>query len=494
MPSPLKVKVQYLKPWDNAPTITYSSQNPVSDSRGNANLIITIRGADKYGVNAGGHYIDHFGMFFDRANGRYATEIEVYQYREYTLITNTTTKLLSSVKATNADLGFAWHSDAPSPVYDEGYANSSNKYFIEVHIKKWSVPNANIIIDSVTGEYEVEYTKTKIREASRDYKSKAELGQPSFGVISQDAKCRVVDYDESILALSRLNTLEEGLTVTYTLGSKKIGEFVSANWDYNVESHEVTMNLNDRLLALQKDDEVNAVATLASDDNRAETMLDVIDGIATQIGQPIYYSAQLKSYASEVYAPSTYYTPFPVQAGGRWSDLDKFCKNLHLHLYEGTEGITIDKAYINKGNTPISIPAHRISSTIKNSPIRENKYSNVRWTIDGETYEINSDPTNIFEMEAGELTTDIIAPNKATGTSYLHSQLAQEIYDRYRRGIETMEFTVLVPSENDFIELGAVVKPLKRNGQPIVDKNFIVVDAGYVYNGTHQQKLKLEQI
>lgn len=86
---------------------------------------------------------------------------------------------------------------------------------------------------------------------------RSDISMPSWGVISNGGKLKFVDTDGSIRALVESRKLKSGMAVTITLSntisgaSAPVGEFLTENWDYDNDSHAVSVTIKDNLQELQ---------------------------------------------------------------------------------------------------------------------------------------------------------------------------------------------------------------------------------------------------
>ena len=86
---------------------------------------------------------------------------------------------------------------------------------------------------------------------------RSDISMPSWGVISNGGKLKFVDTDGSIRALAEARLLKSGMAVTITLSntisgaSAPVGEFLTENWDYDNDRHNVSVSIKDELLKWQ---------------------------------------------------------------------------------------------------------------------------------------------------------------------------------------------------------------------------------------------------
>lgn len=196
--------------WDSTKKYDGFISRACSNSTGNTNLTITVKG------NA----VDRFVINFDKAALQYATELEV-----------------NGVKYSNNANRFIW----------SGIARNSHR----VIIKKWNSPKYPIRITSIRVGLTVVYDSSMLQELVRGSQCVSNNKEPMFGAISQYGNMTIVDNDGELLRLAEQGMLKPDLAVRIFFGDLPIGNFTSEKWSYIVNNNKVTVSLNDSIVKWQ---------------------------------------------------------------------------------------------------------------------------------------------------------------------------------------------------------------------------------------------------
>ena len=182
---------------------------------------------------------------------------------------------------------------------------------------------------------------------------RSDISMPSWGVISNGGKLKFVDTDGSIRALVEQRLLKSGMAVTITLSntisgaSASVGEFFTENWDYDNDSHNVSVSVKDELIKWQKILFTQIkYSPYAYKDWPAKEIYEYLNGITPKDFDMLAFNEL--DEITKTHLSNSKVEFFILDSENLWSAWNTFCEAFQTHIYKNNRGITACK--YNGGN------------------------------------------------------------------------------------------------------------------------------------------------
>lgn len=125
---------------------------------------------------------------------------------------------------------------------------------ITIDILALNDSNVPVVINSISFDTHIVYDRhTGLMEVKRGSEKTADNVLPQYGIIGQYGHAQFIDYTETIKNLIQNNKLNKTVAVTIYNGNIVLGKYeTSSNWDYNVYTTEVSIDLQDKIMKWQE--------------------------------------------------------------------------------------------------------------------------------------------------------------------------------------------------------------------------------------------------
>lgn len=189
--------------------------------------------------------------------------------------------------------------------------------------------------------------KRNILSLESEIRDRADVGKPSFGVVSSGGNISFKDPQKRFLGYATSGFLKEGLEIriflnnTVTKQKRIVGKYYSTNWDYDNNNNTVSVSFNDGLEKFQE--KPTYKIDLQKNTASVQSLYDIFNRVT---GKP---SLTLTSNAQTIMQniKSAY---FYKEKSNVWADLNKFCDIGGFHIYNTTNGnIAITAEYSFEG-------------------------------------------------------------------------------------------------------------------------------------------------
>ena len=182
---------------------------------------------------------------------------------------------------------------------------------------------------------------------------RSDISMPSWGVISNGGKLKFVDTDGSIRALVESRKLKSGMAVTITLSntisgaSAPVGEFLTENWDYDNDRHNVSVSIKDELLKWQ-DILFTAINYNPYDKNdwSGKKIYEFLHSITPSDFDMLAFDEL--DEATKTHLSNIAVAFFILDSKNLWSAWNTFCEAFQTHIYKNNQNRTVCK--YNGGN------------------------------------------------------------------------------------------------------------------------------------------------
>lgn len=124
---------------------------------------------------------------------------------------------------------------------------------ITVDILSLNDSNVPVVINSILFDTHIVYDRHNgLMEIKRGSEKTADNVLPQYGIVGQYGHAQFIDYTKTVENLIKNNKLSKVVAVTIYNGNMVLGKYeTSSNWDYNVYSKEVSIDLQDRIMKWQ---------------------------------------------------------------------------------------------------------------------------------------------------------------------------------------------------------------------------------------------------
>lgn len=163
---------------------------------------------------------------------------------------------------------------------------------------------------------------------------RSDITMPSWGIISNRGNIRFVDYNGKINHLVELNALQDkqkcSLYLTDTLNGTQalVGELYATKWDYDTNSKQVSVTLQDELIEWQ--DISFAGLIMSAEELTAMEYIGILQD---------WYIPKKYSFAPFDPKTTTILQEYKIKhaylkKSSLWGTLNKFCEMLGLHIFK----------------------------------------------------------------------------------------------------------------------------------------------------------------
>lgn len=191
-------------------------------------------------------------------------------------------------------------------------------------------------------EEEIQFDRRNLLSFESEIKDRADIQQPSFGIISTGGSISFKDNNQRFLEFANNGLLAEGIEIkiflenTLTKRKRQVGTYYTADWDYDNDNRSVTVSFKDKLENLQERNS-GAINILPAESPQN------IYYIYERLYKPSDIKIRLGSNAQAIML-NTASTTLHKSASNLWSDLNKICEICGLHIYNDFDGNTMISA------------------------------------------------------------------------------------------------------------------------------------------------------
>lgn len=199
---------------------------------------------------------------------------------------------------------------------------------------------------SLPNEEKIIINKRNLISLSRNLDSQSDLSMVSYGIISSNGNITFNDIDRKVLDYANDLLLKKGLKTqiflndTLSKKSEQIGEYFTNGWDYDGNSHEVSVSLVDGLEEWQ---DINTAGIKYNAlDNKSQSLEYFYNDLhgKTPARYKMLEFSQLDAVTQSWLTSITIIHPF-LDSASLWQQWDKLCKVGSLYIYKNGKGETI---------------------------------------------------------------------------------------------------------------------------------------------------------
>ena len=210
---------------------------------------------------------------------------------------------------------------------------------------------ATIEVENATTEdFEVlfELNKGNVLSLNRSITDRSNLQLPSWGIISNAGNATFVDKSGELLHLINSGILNDKTKVNFYLNNtlapygkpQNVGTFYASDWDYDNDSREVSVSLQDDLEEWQ-DILINGIAydPYAQKNVTMQWVYDYLHSITPEKYNMLAFG-ELDTETQNV-LQNAHIEYIIINAKNLWSAWNLLCQACQLHIYKDNDGITI---------------------------------------------------------------------------------------------------------------------------------------------------------
>lgn len=244
-------------------------------------------------------------------------------------------------------------------IYDDDPIWQINVIAADTHtitINNWNKSNSPLIITNIYADIDIEIDKSNLIAFNSDIVDRANVQQPSYGVVSNSANLTFLDFNEQVIDLITQGILHSGIRVSVFLNnidsgsSEQVCVMEIRELSYDNENRQVQVSLKDNLEDWQ-DMNVEAISYfLENGEARSpQTAKWFYDYLYSKTPKQfnMLSLAELDKATQEVLNNTTIQYPF-LESDSLWNEWDKLCALCLLHIYMDNNGVTVCK--YNNGN------------------------------------------------------------------------------------------------------------------------------------------------
>ena len=180
----------------------------------------------------------------------------------------------------------------------------------------------------------------------RTITDRSDLKLPSWGIISNGGNLRFVDSNGSVKRLAEQRLLKSGMTVIFHLtntisgANSTVGEFLTSQWDYDDNSKQVSVSLQDELQEWQS---ILINQVHYNPFHEKDLSFGWLYGKIYEL-TPDKYSmlpfSELDIETQEVLS-DTHFEFYILDANNLWGAWNQLCQACQCHIYKNNNGNTV---------------------------------------------------------------------------------------------------------------------------------------------------------
>lgn len=199
---------------------------------------------------------------------------------------------------------------------------------------------------SLPNKEKIIINKRNLISLSRNLDSQSDLSMVSYGIISSNGNITFNDIDRKVWGYANDLLLKKGLKTqiflndTLSKNSEQIGEYFTNGWDYEGNSHEVSVSLVDGLEEWQ---DINTAGIKYNAlDNKSQSLEYFYNDLhgKTPARYKMLEFSQLDAVTQSRLKSITIIHPF-LDSASLWQQWDKICKVGGLYIYKNGNGDTV---------------------------------------------------------------------------------------------------------------------------------------------------------
>lgn len=186
------------------------------------------------------------GYKISSSTGKYTLTLTGEQISYFKIIFDSAMNIYAKVLAIN---GKVYYND--NIEFECADINSNN---ITIDILALNESNVPVVINSILFDTHMVYDRhTGLMEVTRGSEKTADNILPQYGIVGQYGHAQFIDFKNIVRDLIRNNKLKKTVAVTIYNGNMVLGKYeTSSNWDYNVYTNEVSIDLQDKIMKWQE--------------------------------------------------------------------------------------------------------------------------------------------------------------------------------------------------------------------------------------------------
>jgi hypothetical protein len=192
----------------------------------------------------------------------------------------------------------------------------------------------------------INLNRNNVLSLNRSIVDRSDFSLPNWGIISNAGTATFVDKTGEILELinsAKVNNAKCHFALTNTLvngAEENVGEFYTADWDYDNDSREVSVSLQDDLEEWQ-DILINGISydPYAQKNVTMQWVYDYLHSITPEK----YNMLSFENLDTETQSvlQNAHIEYIIINAKNLWSAWDLLCQACQLHIYKDNDGITV---------------------------------------------------------------------------------------------------------------------------------------------------------